>query len=289
MSNITFDLSEYNAEIVKYIEAWVAYSPNILEGFINTPFQLLGKIEIFDGTIIIDYELPENIYNEFDGGMSNQYMFLKLRGYSAIKRSDFSSIGFGTILPPKAPTGLSGNLNTFYYDIGGDAIVELSWDTTFGGDDSDIEVWGKWGSGDWELISESSGLQLGWDKTNNIYSGFNHNIGQHPTGTYHYKVRAVNDSGESEFSEETSVDTFAPIDISNLTGELTWITGTHDYTIHLYWQNHDSYAQIEIERKVDSSEFTLLSTLTGSPSTYADHIGVPSATHTYYYRIRGVK
>ena len=283
--NINLELNTYqNHDIVTYQEVWAAYSPNSLEGFIDTPYQLVYKSEVLDGELVFDWTIPEpNISNN---EMLNQYAFFKVRAYSPIMRSSFSSLE-GKILPPKVPTGLSVSLNDFYYQMGGDMITEVRWENN-SGDDTEIEFWGKWGSGDWELLDTSGGTWFGWVQDSGSRPiGFNHNIGMHPRSKYHYKVRAINDSGESEFSEECSIDTFAPNPPYNASATLTWITGTHDYTVVLNWTNGDPYSETQIERKIDSGSYLLLTTLTGSPTTYNDHIGIPSATHTYYYRIRG--
>jgi len=166
--NIHLDILGYqNNNIVRYLEIWIAYSPNILEEFIDTPWQLIAKSELLNGEMLLDWTMPEP--NMSGDDMLNQYLFIKVRGYSAIKRSEFSYSGFGTILPPATPINLTGVLNTFYYNMGGDALIELDW-VNKSGNNTDIEVWGKWGSGDYQLLSTVS-QSYG-------HVGFNHNIGR---------------------------------------------------------------------------------------------------------------
>ena len=281
MSNINFMATTYNNHsIVKYIEVWAAYSPVNLEGFINTPWDLLNKSDALDGYISFDCTLPAPVMQ--DTTMENQYMFIKTRAYSPIMRSEFSSTQ-GKILPPTAPITPTAVFNTFYYSMGGDGINVIDW-VNKSGSDTSIEVWGKWGHGDWQLL----------DTVSQAYghANYGHNIGTHPTGTYHYKLRATNDSGHSAYTAEFTCDTIAPAAPSNLGLSLN-LSNPADYIVNLAWTNGDDYSSVEIWKKVNSGgTYALLTTLTtiGSTATsYADHLGIVAVAEVLYYKVRGVK
>lgn len=276
MATINFNISEYiNKDLPKYGEVWINYAKTSLEGFITEKWQLLNKSEILDGLLEFDYEIPEPDFDEVTGDMLNQYLFVKYRLYSAVKRSVFSHTE-SKILPPNVPTNLTGRFNSVYGQMGGDYIVEINWNNN-SGNDTDVEVWGKWGNGGWQL--------LGTSVQSYGYAGFNHNIGMNPTGTYQYRVRAVNDSGYSEFSNTIIANTLPPAAPSNVSG--SYNSSTHNLSIN--WTNHDSYKSIEIWRKINSGSYSLYTTVSGTSTGYSYNVGSPSSSNTYYFKVRGVK
>lgn len=196
--SITFGTGSYASTLPRYFEVWKNYGSSSIGSMEQGLWQLLGKTADLGSSHVLDYTVDSPIFDDNEDDMLNEYVYIKVRAYSAVVRSQFSDVQ-ARINIPLAPDSLTGIINDFYGHMGGDYIVDLVWHRNTGRN-SDIEVWWKH-NGSWDIFTT---LSYG-DNFNDLKS-FGANIGQTPSGTYEFKVRAVNESGTSEFSNVIWVD-----------------------------------------------------------------------------------
>jgi hypothetical protein len=184
-------------------EVYVSYARSSLsafEDFNMFPYTLIytGSGDVNTEGLLIDFTSPDSI---MDGDTQlNEYMLIKVVAFNEIKRSektmsDRTDVGIKLKLP-STPLNLVGVFDD-NSGVGGDSFNLLTW-TKNNGTHTNVEVYGKWGGGAYQLLGTVSG------------SGFNHNVGLNPVGTYYYKIRAVNDSGNSEYTDEITSGPLLP-------------------------------------------------------------------------------
>ncbi len=138
------------------------------------------------------------------------------------------------------------------------------------------QVWKKIGiTGDYFLLNELSG------NTNNVND---YNLG--PNIVYFYKVRGVNSSGISAFSDEvntagiyTSGNLYPPSDLSAIQ--------TSPISVQLKWKdNSDNENYFVVERSTDNIKFINIALLSRNTISYQDSASGLLTGGSYYYRIK---
>ena len=108
-----------------------------------------------------------------------------------------------------------------------------------------------------------------------------------PGTTYHYRVRAANDAGDSPYSNSVAVTTdaaaptvpAAPTDLS--------ATAQDENKIDLGWtDNADDETSFELQRRAEGGSWATIATLEANVTQYSDD-GLQAGT-TYEYRVRAV-
>lgn len=138
------------------------------------------------------------------------------------------------------------------------------------------QVWKKIGiNGEYFLLNELSG------NSNNVNDyNLDSNI------VYFYKVRGVNSSGISAFSDEvntagifTSGNLYPPSDLSAIQ--------TSPISVQLKWKdNSDNENYFVVERSTDNIKFTNIASLSRNTISYQDSASGLLTGGTYYYRIK---
>lgn len=98
--------------------------------------------------------------------------------------------------------------------------------------------------------------------------------------TYYYRVRAFNDSTNSDYSNQATATT-VPVAPSNLVGNATSST-----RVNLTWGNVSGETGYRVERSLNGSTWSQIGTTGLNVTTYADTTVSPGAT--YQYRVKAV-
>jgi 6-phosphogluconolactonase (cycloisomerase 2 family) len=168
---------------------------------------------------------------------------------------------------PAAPTDLQAVSR-------GSEAIGLSW-TDNAGDETGFEISrSDNGATAWEPMGSVAADVTSWEDT-----------GLFPGTTYHYRVRAVNAAGESDWSDSATATTLieppaAPTALA--------AAATSTAAIHLTWtDNSSTEVGFEVERSPDgSSNWTGMATL-AADAVALDDTGLSSGTG-YWYRVRAV-
>lgn len=116
---------------------------------------------------------------------------------------------------------IPSNLLAVYDDS--NSVVNLTWQNR-NGTDTGIEVWFKIDDGEYTLLETGLSDWLGGD----IPTGVTHDVSSLGYGTFYYKIRATNNNGNSEYSNESSISIEEPI-----TESLVLCTYTANYKIDI--------------------------------------------------------
>jgi len=170
-----------------------------------------------------------------------------------------------TLLPPIAPSGLTATTVS-------SSQINLSWT-----DNSNNEVGFK--------IERREGVSGTYSQiaTTMANVATYSDMGLTPGTTYYYRVRAYNEGGDSNYSNESYATTL-PLPPSSPSG-LTAIT-VSSIQINLNWtDNSNSETGFRIERKEGTAGiYSQIATVGANVATYSD-TGLTPGT-TYYYRVR---
>jgi uncharacterized delta-60 repeat protein len=108
------------------------------------------------------------------------------------------------------------------------------------------------------------------------------NTGLTPSTNYYYKVRAVNSSGSSSFSNEVNQTT-----LSNPPSNLTAMLTSSSQVLLNWTDNASNETGFEIHRSVgNNSSYSLLQTTLANVTSYTDN-GLSAGTN-YYYKVRSL-
>jgi hypothetical protein len=169
--------------------------------------------------------------------------------------------------PPVAPTDLAATA------VAEDQI-DLTWQDNSTDEDS-FDIQRKTGSGSFATIATVDANVTGYSDT-----------GLTPDTTYTYRVRAVNGSLTSGWSNENSATTLPPeppVAPSDLAAGAVSQT-----QIDLSWtDNSDDEDSFEIQRKTGSGSFSTIATVGAGVTGYNDTGLTPGTTYTY--RVRALK
>ena len=185
--------------------------------------------------------------------------------------------------PPAAPSGLTvtgvsvGAATGNYY-------VNLSWQ-----DNSTNET----GFELYQSVNSTDDYRLIKTPAANTKT-FSANIGSNPTsGTYYYKMKAVNSVGTSDDSNVTntkigSTPPAAPSDLT-VTGVSKGAT-TGDYYVSLSWQdNSTDETGFELYQSINSTDdYRLIKTSGANTKSFSVNVGSNPVPGNYYYKIKAV-
>lgn len=102
---------------------------------------------------------------------------------------------------------------------------------------------------------------------------------------YYFRVRATGPAGSSEYTNVADATTGSDATVP-VAPETLKATATYSTFVSLSWtDNSNNETGFEIERSLDGTAFTLLTTVASNTSGYKDENNVTPST-TYYYRIR---
>jgi len=198
---------------------------------------------------------------------STTYIY-RIRAYNANGESYSDSITVTitnpALIPPNAPTGLNGDI-----DVANPyGQINLSWV-----DESDNET----------------GFKIERDQTQIAIVATNteqyQDTGLNPSTSYDYRVRAFNDTGDSDYSNEITVVTGTPGTPSTSPDAPSDLTATANFDeINLTWtDNSGNEDGFEIERYLDSNlDFT--DTVGFDITSYLDAGLIPLTSYSYKIR-----
>lgn len=166
---------------------------------------------------------------------------------------------------PAAPTGLSASAAS-------SSQINLSW-TDNSNNETGFKVERSTGNGStWSPLAS-----VGANTT--TYS----DTGLPASATYSYRVYAYNSAGNSGYSNTASATTLAPPAVPNPPTGLS-ATAASSSQINLKWtDNSNNESGFKIERSIDGVDFTQITTLGPSVTSYQD-TGLSRNTR-YYYRV----
>jgi fibronectin type 3 domain-containing protein len=163
-------------------------------------------------------------------------------------------------LAPRTPVGVTAT--------GGNSQVELSW--TAASDASSYNIYRATDSGD-EVLYQQGIIGTSFDDT-----GVTNGV------TYYYQVSAANGVGESDLSLEVTATPLPPLPTAPTS---LAASALNDTQIKLTWQGaSSSLTGFEVFRSTDDVNFSLLTTLDPTATSYVDSYDLTAGT-TYYYQV----
>ena len=169
---------------------------------------------------------------------------------------------------PAAPTDLHAT-------VAGSTQVDLRWT-----DNADNET---------RFVLERSldGTTWGTAATLDANATTYSDTGLSPATTYHYRVRAANDAGDSPYSNTVAVTTDAAAPVAPAAPTELTATAQDENRIDLGWtDNADNETSFELQRRVEGGSWATIATLEANVTHYSDE-GLLAGT-TYEYRVRAV-
>lgn len=235
-----------------------------------TKYQLWRKVDL-SGQFILHQELDGNSFNTNDYGLdSSKIYFYKIRGIKTSNASEFSDevntaglITSGNLYPPTNLTAANAGSNS----------IILNWL-----DNSDNENY-------FTVERSSDNIKfnriavLNRNVTTYIDSGNGLSVGQ----IYQYRIKSYSNT-DSAVSNTTNIKFGSSILITPTA--LTANYNNNVGVIQLNWINNDNnILYIDIERKTENSNFTLLRRIASGNNFYLDFNVISNQIYTY--RIRG--
>jgi fibronectin type 3 domain-containing protein len=178
--------------------------------------------------------------------------------------SNEMSATIGGSNPPNPPTNLVASL-------GAGLSVNLAW-TDNSADETGFTIERKTGAGTYSVLATVGSNITNYTDTSVSYST-----------TYAYRVKAINGTLESAYSNESSVTT-GPPPPPNAPSDLaaSVISGTR---VDLAWLDNSSDEDgFKVERRTGAGAFSLIATLGANATTYSDTSVVASTQYTYRVR-----
>jgi fibronectin type 3 domain-containing protein len=210
----------------------------------------------------------ENVTEYLDTGLNgNTEYTYRVRATNSGGNSAYSNEASATTQAgsPGAPTDLTATAVT-------STRINLTWDDN-SANETGFEIERKTGSGAFALIQTTAAGATSFSNT-----------GLTPSTTYTYRVRAKNAGGNSGYSNEASATTPAAPTPPAAPSLLTAAAPTSD-RVNLAWRDNSNNEEgFEVERKVGSGAFVLLSTTAANATSLADRQVQPNTTYTYRVR-----
>jgi fibronectin type 3 domain-containing protein len=217
-------------------------------------------------------DLPPNATSFTDTGLPpNAVWTYKVRATNAGGASDFTNEASNTPLPqpPSAPTGLATTVTS-------STQINLSWTDTSNTSinyETAFSLFRKDPGGDFVKIATLSPNATSYSDT-----GLTRNT------AYVYRLRAVNEGGASDWSNEANGST--PQTLPQAPTALA-ATAVSPGQINLAWSdNSDNETAFHVFRKDPDGDFVKVATLVPDTTSYADTAVDPSTT--YSYRVRAI-
>jgi hypothetical protein len=205
-------------------------------------------------------------YSDKDLNRNTTYVY-RVRAYNENGNSEYSNEATAKTsdVIPDSPDDLKASAAS-------DNRIDLTWD-----DNSDNELGFRIErrKGDDPAVPYEEIAVVGADAESYSNTGLEHNT------TYSYRVRAYNDVGNSDYSNESSATTsdIKPAAPGNLQA------GVDYTTINLTWDdNSDNELGFKIERRMDGEDYQEIDKVPANVKSYADTGLLPE--QTYYYRVR---
>jgi len=175
------------------------------------------------------------------------------------RRQRIEEPGEGGETPPLRPEAISVSTNSGPYPL-------IQW--TDGSDnETGFEIWRRVDWGDWDQLDTVSADVTEYEDNSATLEQFQE-----------YKVRAVNDAGESEFTESVGWP-----DVPEAPSNLSATEG--DYTVQLSWDiTGDLIHAVEIWRDEDYAGFSHYDTLSGGQTWYEDSYVTEGMYYQYQVR-----
>lgn len=209
-------------------------------------------------------------YFEKNGGeaLRLQWRIGTSGSYVNIPNEAFTESGSPGGSAPSAPTGLSANAPNYH-------SIQLSWT-----DNSNNET-------GFEIVRSTS-LNGVYVPVATVTQSSFVDTSLNASTTYFYKVRSINNNGQSAFTTAASATTQpappAPVAPTNLVASVPGLN-----TIQLTWNdNSENETGFEIWRSVgNNTEFSLLTTVAGGPGSQKTYIDAPVFANVhYFYKVR---
>jgi hypothetical protein len=195
--------------------------------------------------------------------------YYRVRAYNAGGPSGYTNVAnaktFDAVMAPVAPENLDANAIS-------SSQIELTW-----ADMSDNEEGFK---------IERAGQSMTWREIDSVGAGTETYLNEEltPSITYHYRVRAYNAGGYSEYSNIDSAKTLSEITVPAAPTDLV-AEAVSSSQINLSWTNNaDNADGFSIERSVDETNWREIKRV-GVDTTTFQNISLSSSV-TYYYRVR---
>jgi len=168
------------------------------------------------------------------------------------------------VSPPSPPTDLTATVIST-------TRVDLNW-RDLSADETGFEIHRRVGAGGFvALATVGSGVETWTDTTAQVEE------------TCVYRVRAQNEAGNSDWSNEATASLPEP---PNAPSDLK-ATATSPTRVELTWQNPGTDPDdLEVERRIGQDAFTLVATVPGHADNWADEGLSPGTTATYRVRAR---
>jgi hypothetical protein len=230
----------------------------------------IGNIEQAQANLTIEnIGFPDAIYGDTSlHDMLNEYYEFKLVAFNGLSRSmtlndDMTDV-VRAIMPPKLPLNFSGQFV--------DNDIVLTWDKT-NGQDTTLEVW--YSTDDIDYIKLSTSGEEGWTYSNQIPISFTHT--SPPDEQHYYKIRAINDSGDTGLSEPWSFDSTTEINLS-----LDSYDNNSGYRWTFSWEFSGNPDYFYLYRKINSGSYSPVATFDGTDRERV-YTYTPSVGNTYTF------